>query len=211
MRACEGCRRRKIKCDAVTTNQWPCTSCVRLRSTCSPPTVTNDRTHAASGQLQGLERVLDFDQSDGSGEDDFGYEASTSQLFELQDASAHTQGPYSAGLGAFNTPPFSEKAYSQHELGYDEVQPMPLPLRHSSYNNTQDVYPPPQSTSLPINNGRNWNSENINATDLSNLMGGLGIANDGVGTCETKAQICLPKCNLLTRQQHIIYQIRRVL
>ena len=131
--------------------------------------------------------MLDFDQSDGSGEDDFGYEASTSQLFELQDASAHTQGPYRAGLGAFNTPPFSEKDYSQHELGFDDVQPMPLPLGHSSYTNTQDVYPPPQSTSLPINNGRNWNSENINATDLSNLMGGLGIANDGVGTCKTNA------------------------
>ena len=30
MRACEGCRKRKIKCDAATTNQWPCGSCVRL-------------------------------------------------------------------------------------------------------------------------------------------------------------------------------------
>ena len=209
MRACEGCRRRKIKCDAVTTDQWPCTSCVRLRSTCSPPTVSNDRIHAAGGQLQGLERVLDFDQSDGSGEDDFSYEASSSQLFELQDASAHTQGPYSAGLGAFSTPPFSEKAYSQHELGYDEAQPMSLPLSHSSYNNTQDVYPPPQSASLPINNGRNWNSEHINATDLSNLMGGLGIANDGVGTCETNVQNYHSKCNSLIPQQHITYPTRR--
>ena len=31
MRACEGCRRRKIKCDATTTNQWPCASCVRQK------------------------------------------------------------------------------------------------------------------------------------------------------------------------------------
>ena len=145
-----------------------------------PPAVSHDRTHTGGSQLLGLERVLDFDQSDGSGEDDYNYEAGTSQLFELQNASAQTQGPYSAGLGAFNTPPFSEKAYSQHELGYDEVQPMPLPMSDSF--NAQEMYHPPQSASVPTNNGGLWNNEHINATDLSNLMGGLGIANDGVGT-----------------------------
>lgn len=138
--------------------------------------------------------MLDFDQSDGSGEDDYNYETGTSQLFELPNASLHTQGPYSAGLGAFSTPPFSEKAYSQHELGYDEVQPMPLPVSDALYN-AQDLYHPPNSASLPTNNGVIWNNEPINATDLSNsmgglgtdlsnLMGGLGIANDGVGTCD---------------------------
>ena len=146
-----------------------------------PPTVSHERTHASGGQLLGLERVLDFDQSDGSGEDDYNYEASTSQLFELQNASTHTEGPYSAGLGAFSTPPFSEKAYSQHELGYDEVPPMPLQVSDSAYN-PQDTYHPQQNGHLPTNNGGIWNNEHINSTDLSNLMGGLGIANDGVGT-----------------------------
>lgn len=37
MRACEGCRRRKIKCDAATTNSWPCAACKRLKLTCVPP------------------------------------------------------------------------------------------------------------------------------------------------------------------------------
>ena len=145
-----------------------------------PPAVSNERTHTGNGQLLGLERVLDFDQSDGSGEDEYNYEPGTSQLFELQNSSAHTQPPYSAGLGAFNTPPFSEKAYSQHELGYDEVQAIPLQMSDSSYN-AQDIYHPPQSASLPTSNSTVWNNEQVNATDLSNLMGGLGIANDGVG------------------------------
>ena len=145
-----------------------------------PPAVSHDRA-AGGGQLSGLERVLDFDQSDGSGEDDYNYEPGTSQFFELQDASTHTQGPYSAGLAAFNTPPFSEKAYSQHELGYDEVQQIPLQIS-DSYN-AREVYHAPQSASLPTNDHGLWNNEHINATDLSNLMGGLGIANDGVGTC----------------------------
>lgn len=149
-----------------------------------PPAVSHDRTHTGSGQLLGLERVLDFDQSDGSGEDDYSYEGGASQLFELQDASAPTQGPYSAGLGAFHTPPFSEKAYSQHELGYDDVQPIPLHISDSSYD-AQEIYHP-QNTSLTTNNSTLWNNEHINATDLSNLMGGLGIANDGVGMCQIR-------------------------
>ncbi|RMD40078.1 hypothetical protein DV735_g5044, partial [Chaetothyriales sp. CBS 134920] len=37
MRACEGCRRRKIKCDAATTNSWPCAACTRLKLHCIPP------------------------------------------------------------------------------------------------------------------------------------------------------------------------------
>ena len=183
MRACEGCRRRKIKCDAVTTNQWPCASCQRLRATCTPPTVNHDRTHTGGGQIFGLERVLDFDQSDGSGEDDYNYEAGISQVFDLQNTSTLTQAPYSAGLGAFHTPPFSEKEFNQHELGYDEIQPVSLQTSNSSYK-AQEIFHPSQSATLPTNNGGIWNNEHINATELSNLMGGLGIANDGVGTCK---------------------------
>ena len=37
MRACEGCRRRKIKCDAATTNTWPCSACIRLKLQCVRP------------------------------------------------------------------------------------------------------------------------------------------------------------------------------
>ncbi|KAF3929818.1 hypothetical protein AA313_de0204428 [Arthrobotrys entomopaga] len=43
MRACEGCRRRKIKCDAATTNTWPCSACKRLKLTCVPPTTQFDK------------------------------------------------------------------------------------------------------------------------------------------------------------------------
>ncbi|KAL2271243.1 hypothetical protein VTJ83DRAFT_614 [Remersonia thermophila] len=37
MRACEGCRKRKIKCDAATTNTWPCSACIRLKLPCVRP------------------------------------------------------------------------------------------------------------------------------------------------------------------------------
>ncbi|PKY06917.1 C6 finger domain protein [Aspergillus campestris IBT 28561] len=39
MRACNGCRKRKIKCDAATTNTWPCSACTRLKLVCVPPSI----------------------------------------------------------------------------------------------------------------------------------------------------------------------------
>ena len=46
MRACEGCRRRKIQCDATTTNEWPCSVCVRLKLHCVPPASKELEKHA---------------------------------------------------------------------------------------------------------------------------------------------------------------------
>ncbi|KAG6000352.1 hypothetical protein E4U21_005561 [Claviceps maximensis] len=33
----KGCRKRKIKCDAATTNTWPCSACIRLKLHCVRP------------------------------------------------------------------------------------------------------------------------------------------------------------------------------
>ncbi|CAK7273960.1 hypothetical protein SEPCBS119000_005925 [Sporothrix epigloea] len=57
MRACEGCRRRKIKCDAATTNTWPCSACVRLKLQCVRPTVYDDPNSFQSYDEQPLEPV----------------------------------------------------------------------------------------------------------------------------------------------------------
>lgn len=43
MRACDGCRKRKIKCDgAVQNGPWPCGACLRLKLKCVPPTLDQD-------------------------------------------------------------------------------------------------------------------------------------------------------------------------
>ena len=55
MRACEGCRRRKIKCDAATTNSWPCAACIRLKLNCVPPTVSYDKDYSNGTQTFELE------------------------------------------------------------------------------------------------------------------------------------------------------------
>ena len=43
MRACDGCRKRKIRCDGALQNgPWPCGACVRLKLKCVPPTLDAD-------------------------------------------------------------------------------------------------------------------------------------------------------------------------
>ncbi|KAM5467181.1 hypothetical protein MferCBS49748_004112 [Microsporum ferrugineum] len=56
MRACNGCRKRKIKCDSATTNIWPCSACTRLKLVCIPPSVEQD------GEPTGHEQILSFSQ-----------------------------------------------------------------------------------------------------------------------------------------------------
>lgn len=183
MRACEGCRRRKIKCDAATTNTWPCASCVRLKLQCVPPTVNYDRTHLGSGNLSGLERVLDFDNSSGSGDEDYPQHTSAPQIFELdnpQETLPH-QGSYYGGLGVFHSPPYSERAPSQHDFPYDDVPAIPLRMSEGSFQHpssfaTTNGSTLPSSETSPI-----WSGEHCSVAGLSSILGKLKIDESGVG------------------------------
>ncbi len=179
MRACEGCRRRKIKCDAATTNAWPCAACVRLKLHCVPPTVNYDRTHAGSGHISGHERVLDFDSS-GSGEDEHGQHMNAPQVFELSNPQGpmHVpQTPYNDALGVFHTPPYSDRALSQHEFNsYEEVLPMPTSFsNHTPYQTSAAPSMPPAS-GVAI-----WPDEQQPILELSDVLGELKIDENGIG------------------------------
>ncbi|KAL2052535.1 hypothetical protein ABVK25_007095 [Lepraria finkii] len=179
MRACEGCRKRKIKCDAATTNQWPCASCKRLKHHCIPPALNYDRAHTGTGHVSGLERVLDFDNSDGSDDDDYSHPAGAPQVSELQDSHEQMHGAYGAVLGPFNTPPYSDKAFSQHEYAYDDISSMPLNIPAPSYRD-HNSYNPSQSNSLPLPNDPNWLKEQYSTAELSDVLGELKINENGV-------------------------------
>ena len=180
MRACEGCRKRKIKCDAATTNQWPCASCKRLKQHCVPPTLNYDRAHAGGGHISGLERVLDFDNSSGSGDDDYSHPARAPQVFELQNSTEQMPGAYGAVLGPFSTPPYSDKAFSQHEYAYDDTSSMPSSIPAPSYRD-QNSYNPSYSSSLPLSNDATWLKEQYSTAELSEVLGELKINENGVG------------------------------
>ncbi|KAK2741041.1 hypothetical protein FQN57_005778 [Myotisia sp. PD_48] len=54
MRACNGCRKRKIKCDSATTNIWPCSACNRLKLVCIPPSIEQDSETGSHDQADDL-------------------------------------------------------------------------------------------------------------------------------------------------------------
>lgn len=183
MRACEGCRKRKIKCDAATTNQWPCASCVRLKQNCIPPTFNYDRVNGGGSHASGLERVLDFDNSDGSGEDEYNNFASGPQVFDVHNPQEHmhmSQVPYSAGLQQFSTPPYSDKAFSQHEFGYEDLSSITQHVPNPSYRG-HTSFDPPHSAPLHPANSTIWNNDQYSSTELSDVLGELKIHENGVG------------------------------
>jgi hypothetical protein len=106
MRACEGCRRRKIKCDAATTNTWPCSACIRLKLHCIPPTVTYD-----GGQSQGFEPER-AEYESGSGDDEYHNHLPLQQ--HLQAAQKSSQQSYP-----------QQMPYSDHSNGYQPLSYAP--------------------------------------------------------------------------------------
>lgn len=180
MRACEGCRGRKIKCDAATTNAWPCGSCVRLKKNCVPPTFSYDRNQVVNSNMSGFEKVLDFDNS--SGDEEYTPHQSATQVFELDSSIGHQQsrsGPYSDSLGVFQTPPYSERGLSNRDLSYDDITRVPLhvegPFRdRTSFNSPlRPTLTAPESSSV-------WNEQYL-AAGLSSMLGELKIDESGVG------------------------------
>jgi hypothetical protein len=156
---------------------------VRLKQNCIPPTLNYDRVHGGGGHASGLERVLDFDHSDGSGEDEYSTFTNEPHVFEEQDQQEHlhvSQVPYSAGLQQFSTPPYSDKDFGQHELGYDDIPPMPPHVPNTSYRN-HTTFDPPQTAPLQPANGATWNSDQYTPTELSDVLGELKIHENGVG------------------------------
>lgn len=158
---------------------------MRLKQHCIPPTLNYDRVHGGGSSISGLERVLDFDNSDGSGDDEYNNLAGGPQILEMQNPQEHmhvSQGAYSAALPPFQTPPYSEKAFSQHEYAYEDVPSLPLPLHipdHSYSDHTS--FDPPNSAPLHSSNGASWNSDPYSTAELSDVLGELKINENGVG------------------------------
>ena len=184
MRACEGCRRRKIKCDAATSNQWPCAACVRLKLHCVPPTMNYDRTHSNGGQLSGLEGVLDFDRVNGGGEDDYQAETSLPPYYDgiTDPQSMHqSQESFNDSMGPFHTPPYSDSAPSLNDFSYQDIPGVHLRNEHSFHE--PGSYRQPNGTVMP--NGATGNvcyNGEMSATELSDVLGELKINENGQGT-----------------------------
>lgn len=122
MRACEGCRRRKIKCDAATTNTWPCSACIRLKLHCNPPSVNYDGTNSHGFEPEKLEY-----ESGGSGEEDYNSQNPLQQ--HLQPTQRVAQQGYSQ-----QQIPYNDQSSSYQPMSYVPVPPSQQPMQFSSLN-----------------------------------------------------------------------------
>lgn len=169
MRACEGCRRRKIKCDAATTNTWPCAACKRLKLPCVPP---------AGG--------LDFDQN-GIEDNDItqqSVKASSQPLSVAHDP----YGDYQQGPPVQNIANYShdELDASHQTFLHNSYQYMPQQLAESNQlgNAYLQQFTPLEGPDVnvmsqqPISSPRT--PENQTAESLSEQLGELRIGENGV-------------------------------
>ena len=185
MRACEGCRRRKIKCDAATTNTWPCSACIRLKLHCVPPTVNYDRDFPANPQVFEPERG---EYESGGSDDDYHQQMSMQQQLAGPPKSIppiYTQQvPYSEAVGVYQSVPYGDpsSSHSQQNMHYGTLQtPVSVIDQHQHYP-TQAVFPtPPLHQSSHTGSPEAYEQDQYGQRDLSDLLGELRMNEAGTG------------------------------
>lgn len=180
MRACEGCRRRKIKCDAATTNTWPCSACIRLKLTCvrpngydGAPDSTYDPPmgqHDPYQQMQMQHSIMQTGQKPGP------------------PVYASPQSAYpDANHAAYQNLPYDPPQAHQHNMNYGSV-PQPISVMDSQYA-TQGVFPTPPLQAPPRQQPQQqqepspeaFTPESYGQQDLGDLLGSLKLDEKGTG------------------------------
>lgn len=173
MRACNGCRKRKIKCDAATTNTWPCSACNRLRLVCVPPTIGQDGEFGPDGQS--YESV----------------EAGPSATAETshptfpapptyRDTNQPTMGsmPSYDGMNMYSQ--FVPAPASQPAM-YNDLRSPPIVMPQTYQQSSVFSRPPPSSLGAASDHGVYAESEQSTAENLSDVLGELKIDETGIG------------------------------
>lgn len=168
MRACSGCRKRKIKCDAATTNTWPCSACTRLKLVCVPPPIGQDGESAGQG--------VESDPTSSVGTS--GVLDPSPQNFPMPQSfresgrpAVGSISPYNDGIGTFQQ--FPQTHHSQ-----PSVYSTPP---HQTYQ--PQVFPGSQAQSLGTSdNDFLVENDQSTAENLSEVLGELKIDETGIGT-----------------------------
>ncbi|KAI9886199.1 MAG: hypothetical protein M1823_001995 [Watsoniomyces obsoletus] len=187
MRACEGCRRRKIKCDAATTNSWPCSACVRLKLQCIPPSLNQE-----------------FETGDGSGSYDYGkMEDSMNEEIPAQRAGHRPLQPHPTLSGgvplqslpqrvSFGNGGANYGAAAAPLYGVDQTQDGPFTLSFAGlqdstgdlselqYQPTVSFATPSSQTAATIATPESWQSDPYSPEHLSDALGELRVDESGV-------------------------------
>lgn len=176
MRACNGCRKRKIKCDAATTNTWPCSACTRLKLVCVPPTIGQDG---------------EFLDGPGGEPVDMGGPSSAPEASHhsfpvpptYRDGNQPTMTPLSSydSMGMYSQ--FVQAPPNQPAM-YNDMRSSPMVMSHQPYQQQHQpqLYPGAQHPSLgAADRGVYAESEPSTAENLSDVLGELKIDETGIG------------------------------
>lgn len=175
MRACEGCRRRKIKCDAATTNAWPCAACIRLKLNCVPPTVSYDKDFNGSQTFELEPKPLDYASSDEPSHQEYSSHAPMAHGMHQQMAPSIPT-PVSS---IYQNSPYPD----QHSHEPAHYQPMPQGVPHTMSYSAPQSYPqasaPPAMTMTPPESETAWRSDSV--SNITDALGELKIDHTAVG------------------------------
>jgi hypothetical protein len=183
MRACEGCRRRKIKCDSATTNTWPCAACTRLKLQCVPPSVSYEKDSDTPGthtfELQRSQSFPQVDHHHSLGE--FHHQVMHSQFANVE-PTLHP-GNQGASYSQFRAMPpdtYIEPTTEPETLHYQSI---PQSMPQSSIprdSNTPVIYPTPQSLTAASMTESVWDNQST-VSNLADAFGDLQIDLAAVG------------------------------
>jgi hypothetical protein len=178
MRACEGCRRRKIKCDAATTNAWPCAACIRLKLNCVPPTVSYDKDFNESSQTYEMEsKSLDYAQPVAPSQHDYQRHSSMSHIMPHQ-MTPSLPTPVS---GMYQTSPYSDQQSqdSMHYSAMSQPQSVQQSMSYQPQAYSQTSSAAPAMVMTPPESEPHWRSESVSS--LSDVLGELKIDHTAIG------------------------------
>lgn len=172
MRACEGCRKRKIKCDAATTNSWPCAACKRLKLTCVPP------VGGSEGDLNVIDTNVDQFNSHVPIASIQQYHPEPYTYLDGYATQPDLTQPYQAYEAPVSQQQYNQQDYSYLNARHDSTQLMP---RHNMHG--QHRYPSFDSVNghhgaQMINSPQS--ADSITAEELAETLGPLRISESGV-------------------------------
>lgn len=209
MRACEGCRRRKIKCDAATTNTWPCSACVRLKLQCVRPngfdgstTTTTTTTETATTTAASSTSTSTTPTATSGPTQGPSYESSGRTF---HNASTAVQGGFAqqqmlnmapkTGASIYQQATFADSQTnlfqpaqypdtqppSQHNMHYTGVVP-PVNVVNETYP-SHDVFPTPPLQTAPAQESSpgSYSQDSYSHSDLADLLGSLKVNEAGTG------------------------------
>lgn len=183
MRACEGCRRRKIKCDAATTNTWPCSACIRLKLHCVRP---NGQYEGSQSDSQSYE-ATPSDYEVASSQNTFRHmpmqqQPSQSMMSSQPKANLYpTPGPYPDHQNVYSSMTYGDPPAPPHQLQYSAMPQ--VGAMDQSYA-PASVFPTPpmhhhsaHSESSP----ESYSQDQYGQPDLADILGSLKVDEAGTG------------------------------